>query len=399
MPSAAKRSRRAPRTAPAAPAPSVLLVAPPRRFAALLRAFSAQGWPVREAATPRAAEQALTAAPADVAVVPELATPRATVSLLRRLGRAAPALARLVLLRGRDPQALLAYANQGGARHLLPSGAGARGVVRAIRQLRSERERERLALLSGSTRGQALRALQSETQTRTKDLSRANRELRRAVREIAEKNRALTTLNESLRIQSTTDPLTGLYNRREFLNRIRTEWGRFRRYGRPLGMIMLDIDHFKRINDTYGHECGDVVLRSLGRLIAQHKRAQDLCCRYGGEEFVVLLTETTLDAAFHVAEEMRRRIGSHPFEYDDQPIQVRVSLGVSGAAEQNPADVEAFINLADKAMYRAKREGRDRTVVLDAADESRILLQSRHEETARKAPHAKGAGRRRHERA
>ncbi len=380
---------------PAASAPPLLLVAPPRRAAALLHALSAQGWAVQQVATPRAAERALGTTPADVAVVSELETPRATVSLLRRLGRAAPALVRLVLLRGHDPQALLSYTNQGGARHLLPATAGPRGVVQAIRRIRVERERERLALLSAGDHGAALQALQAQMLARTKELSSTNRQLRRALREIAKQNRALTTLNESLRIQSTTDALTGLYNRREFLNRIRTEWGRFRRYGRPLGLIMLDIDHFKRVNDTYGHECGDVVLRSLGRLIAQHKRAQDLCCRYGGEEFVVLLTETTLDAAFHVAEEMRRRIGSHPFEYDGQPIPVRVSLGVSGAAEQNPADVEAFINLADKAMYRAKREGRDRTVVLDAADPSHILLQSRHEEARRKPPRAKGSGRRR----
>jgi len=243
----------------------------------------------------------------------------------------------------------------------------------------------RQALARGDqTVRQALAELHALMAAREEELSRTNQELRKALREIGRKNRALTALNTSLRIQSTTDPLTGLFNRREFLTRIRTEWGRFRRYSRPLSLIMLDIDRFKRINDTFGHECGDLVLAELGQLVRHHKRAQDICCRYGGEEFVVVLPETSLDAAFHAAEDLRKRIAGHAFRYDRQTLPVRVSLGVAGAAEHKPRDVEGFINMADKAMYRAKREGRDRTVVLDAADESLIARQSRLPPRARR---------------
>jgi len=372
------RQTRAEHTELAAP-PTLLLLLPSTDGAALERALLAQGWSVVVAVDARAAERAAAEATPDVAIVPELRSARATTSLLQRLERAAPGLRPVVLLRAggaeAEPGALLTYANIGGAHYLLQPPQSPQRLVRAIRQVWQRQQEERIALAdeSGGAATARLRALMEQ---RTQELRSANRELRRALREIARKNKALTTLNESLRIQSTTDALTGLYNRREFLNRIRTEWGRFKRYGRPLSLIMLDIDHFKRINDTYGHECGDMVLRELGHLISRHKRAQDLCCRYGGEEFMVVLTETTMDDAFHVAEGLRRLIGEHAFAYDGQPIQVHVSLGVSGAAEQLPADVETFINMADKAMYRAKREGRDRTVVLDAADESRIARQT-----------------------
>jgi diguanylate cyclase (GGDEF)-like protein len=377
----ASRSRRKAlaRAEPAA-LPTLLLVVPAAGGPALERALAGQGWPVVSAPDARAAGRAAAQVPPDVVIVPEQDSRRATLALLRRLERAAPGVRPLVLLgatRGAArAEALLAYASEGGAPHLLPPPVTPRRLVQAVRRVWSRQQDERVALLNVAGHGQALAELRALMEQRTEELSRTNRELRRALREIAQKNKALTTLNESLRIQSTTDPLTSLYNRREFLNRIRTEWGRFKRYGRPLSLIMLDIDHFKRINDTYGHECGDVVLRSLGHLISRHKRAQDLCCRYGGEEFMVLLTETTLDTAFHVAEGLRTLIAEYPFSYDGQPIDVRVSLGCSGAAEQDPADVEAFINLSDKAMYRAKREGRDRTVVLDGVDESRIARQT-----------------------
>jgi diguanylate cyclase (GGDEF)-like protein len=353
---------------------------------AIERALSGQGWSVALAADARAAAQRLAKAPVDIAIVPEGRTPRATVALLRRLAAATPALRRIVLLHQADPQALLAYANEGGAHCLLKPPHSTGTLVRTVREQWGRQQAERKAWLELGDHGQALAELRALMEERAAELSRANRELRRALREIARKNKALTVLNESLRVQSTTDALTGLYNRREFLNRIRTEWGRFKRYARPLSLIMLDIDRFKRVNDTHGHECGDVVLRELGYLIGRNKRAQDLCCRYGGEEFVVLLAESTLDAAFHVAEGLRQLVADHRFEYEGQRIPVHVSLGVSGAVEQQPRDVEAFINLADKAMYRAKRQGRNRTVVLDAADESRIALESREEPAPERPP-------------
>jgi diguanylate cyclase len=375
----------------------VLLVTLGAAAPALERALAARGWPVTAAADTRAAVQSLEAGGVDVAVLPELGSPRATVALLRRVAQAAPAARRVVLLREAATDAAAAYANQGAAHRLLAPPLGAGRLIQAIRQEWGRAREERLAWLQEVREEPSLQRLRVLTEERSQALTQSNRELRAALREASKRNKALSALNRSLRIQSTTDPLTGLFNRREFLNRVRTEWGRYRRYGRPLSLIMLDIDRFKLINDTHGHECGDRVLRQLGQLISRNKRAQDLCCRYGGEEFVVLLTETTLEAAFHVAEGLRRLIARQDFQYEGQAIPVRVSLGVSGAAEQQPADVEAFINMADKAMYRAKREGRDRTVVLDAADESRIARQSVHgapvERATVKAPRRKAAGR------
>jgi diguanylate cyclase (GGDEF)-like protein len=364
--------------------PELLLVAPEREARALLPALLEQGWRVARVNGARAAERLLEVEPVELVLVAERATPAANLTLLRRLTQAAPGTRRIVIGGTGSPTALLSYANRGGAHFVLAPPLSPRQLVQAVLQVRNELEYERAALLRTTDAGVVVAALQARMEERARELSRTNRELRRALRQVAEKNRELTLLNESLRIQSTTDALTGLYNRREFLNRIRIEWGRFKRYRRPLSLVMLDIDHFKAINDTYGHECGDVVLRELGMLIARNKRALDVSSRIGGEEFLVLLPETSLEIAFHVAEDLRNLIADHPFDYEGTRLNIRVSVGVSGALEQSPPDVESFMNLADKAMYRAKREGRNRTVVLDSQDRSRVARQSPN----RRAPHA-----------
>ena len=135
---------------------------------------------------------------------------------------------------------------------------------------------------------------------------------------------------------------------------------------------MVDIDHFKLVNDTHGHECGYSVLQTLGAILRAQQLRHDVTCRYGGEEFVVLLPETLLESAFLVAEAMRKRVGNHVFRYKEARLQITISLGVAGALEQNPANEDEFIKLADKALYRAKEDGRNRTVVLEAGTE-RVL--------------------------
>jgi diguanylate cyclase (GGDEF)-like protein len=207
--------------------------------------------------------------------------------------------------------------------------------------------------------------LERRVRERTDELAQANAQLAGAVREIERKNRALVLLNESLNIQATVDPLTGLFNRREFRNRLHAEWGRFKRHQSPMSVVLLDIDHFKRVNDTHGHDGGDAVLEALGALLRAQQRRQDVLCRYGGEEFVILLPDTRRDAAHLAAESLRKRVMAHSFRVKEARLHVTVSLGVAGAIENNPANEDEFIALADQALYRAKAEGRNRTAVCE----------------------------------
>jgi diguanylate cyclase (GGDEF)-like protein len=238
-------------------------------------------------------------------------------------------------------------------------------------------ERDRLAAQNQEMIG-TLKGFNAElertVEQRTSQVTETNARLTEALEEIEAKNRALVLLNESLNVLATIDGLTGLYNRREFHNRLTMEWDRFKRYGRPFSLIMIDIDHFKKVNDTHGHECGDTVLAGLGELMRQQKRRQDVVCRYGGEEFVIILAETSLDAAFKVAEKTRQLVAESDFRCGDLKIPVAISLGVASATEHRPASDTDLVKIADQGLYRAKQEGRNRTVVLEGLDSSRVRL-------------------------
>jgi diguanylate cyclase (GGDEF)-like protein len=167
-------------------------------------------------------------------------------------------------------------------------------------------------------------------------------------------------LQGQLRAQSTHDPLTGLYNRRYLDETLADEMRRSERDGHNLCVAMLDIDHFKRINDTYGHEAGDDVLRTLGTLFMQWARASDIVCRYGGEEFSIILRDTTLDQVMPRINALRESIAQAKFCSGSRQLpSVTISIGVaqSDAKITNPV---AFLNRADAAMYRAKQNGRNR---------------------------------------
>jgi diguanylate cyclase (GGDEF)-like protein len=155
------------------------------------------------------------------------------------------------------------------------------------------------------------------------------------------------------------DPLTGLLNRREALNRLKEEIARAERYGTPLSLILIDIDHFKQVNDTYGHGAGDQVLMELARIMPITLREYDIICRYGGEEFLVVTPETSIDTTREVAERLRCTIEDLELELDaDTRIGVTISCGVS--ALRKDESLERFITRADEALYRAKSEGRNR---------------------------------------
>jgi diguanylate cyclase (GGDEF)-like protein len=219
--------------------------------------------------------------------------------------------------------------------------------------------------------------LESRVRGRTRELSAANRKLKRALQENERKNEALTLLNEALNIQATIDPLTGLLNRREFNKRLTVEWIRYRRHKRPLSLIMVDIDYFKKVNDNHGHGCGDIVLQELAKVMSQQQRRHDILCRFGGEEFVIVLPETGLDAAFSVAESLRLRVAEHLFRCGDTVVEVKISLGVAGTLEQKPIHEDDLIKLADLALYKAKEGGRNRSAVVDAKQRDAVARISR----------------------
>ncbi|HXC31691.1 MAG TPA: diguanylate cyclase [Verrucomicrobiae bacterium] len=173
-------------------------------------------------------------------------------------------------------------------------------------------------------------------------------------------------LRESLHNQSICDPLTGLFNRRYMEESLEREFSRAHRSKTCVAMLMMDIDHFKRFNDNFGHQAGDALLRTLGDLLKRSTRGQDIACRYGGEEFVLVLTDSSLAGALQRAEILRKEVKQMSVEYAGQLLgAVSVSMGVALFPEHgtNMADV---IRASDQALYSAKREGRDRVSVWTA---------------------------------
>lgn len=157
------------------------------------------------------------------------------------------------------------------------------------------------------------------------------------------------------------DGLTGAHNKRYFLEFLEREIARCSRYGRPLSLLMFDIDHFKQVNDTHGHLTGDFVLKEMSRRLLGRIRKEELLARYGGEEFAAVLPETDNSGAMHFGEEIRKIVADEPFEYEGDRFNVTVSVGVSTLDGEN-IDPAAFIKTADEFLYRAKREGRNRVI-------------------------------------
>jgi diguanylate cyclase (GGDEF)-like protein len=157
------------------------------------------------------------------------------------------------------------------------------------------------------------------------------------------------------------DGLTGIANRRYFEVRLRDEYTRWQRYGGDLSILLFDLDHFKKINDQFGHVAGDSVLREMAQRVAGVVRAQDTFGRFGGEEFALLLPCTPLEDAMLVAEKIRNTIGDTPVDVHGVSVPVTASVGGASARAGVPA-YEALINEADAALYTAKRQGRNRSI-------------------------------------
>jgi diguanylate cyclase (GGDEF)-like protein len=156
--------------------------------------------------------------------------------------------------------------------------------------------------------------------------------------------------------------LTDLHNRRAFINLTEQEMARARRNGQPISILMVDIDHFKHINDQYGHALGDLVLKDIASLLRSTLREQDLLCRWGGEEFVMLLSDTDLDEALTVAERARQSIEQAIIEIQGASLHITVTIGVARVGD----DLDQAVDAADQAMYEGKRAGRNRVSALDS---------------------------------
>lgn len=170
--------------------------------------------------------------------------------------------------------------------------------------------------------------------------------------------------NEALDALAHLDPLTELLNRRALAARLQAEIERVRRYDAPLALLMLDLDHFKTVNDTHGHLVGDSVLAELGRVLQRGTRSVDIVARYGGEEFMIALPETTYDGALAFAERLRERIEEHPFRSASQhPVTLTASIGIASFPAPGVDGLDSLLASADAALYRAKREGRNRVAI------------------------------------
>jgi diguanylate cyclase (GGDEF)-like protein len=171
---------------------------------------------------------------------------------------------------------------------------------------------------------------------------------------------ALVVAREDMRHLAMHDALTGLCNRRALLEALERELFRGHREGRPIGVIMCDLDHFKDVNDTYGHAAGDTVLREATRRMASSLRPYDLMGRFGGEEFLIIQPGGDANSAANLAERLRQAVAAEPIAHQDHPIATSISLGVAVAGGGDSIDVGEILQQADRALYRAKESGRNR---------------------------------------
>ena len=196
--------------------------------------------------------------------------------------------------------------------------------------------------------GEALEKAQDRLETKVKERTR----------ELMDANRRLSEL-------SFTDGLTGLFNHRHFMRVLEAEYKRAIRYKRSLALLLLDVDHFKNVNDTYGHPCGDLVLKDLAALLKGCLRSADVAARYGGDEIAVILPETNRAKASEVAEKLRRQLEKSSFEWDGNSFSITCSIGVASVPETNIDGWNELLSSADKSLYRAKGKGRNHVIAFN----------------------------------
>ncbi len=200
----------------------------------------------------------------------------------------------------------------------------------------------------------------------------ALRDRRRGER-LLEASRKLARINRSLERLAVTDDLTGLFNRRFALQHLTVAVAAAERYARPLSLMMIDIDHFKDINDTYGHEVGDMALARVAKDIRSILRDSDVVCRYGGEEFLVILPDVNVEQARIAAGRILSHFSDKSLDISGMDIPLTVSIGLTGVEDEFPLDCAELVRQADMALYKAKREGRNRVCVFTAGDREEFV--------------------------
>ncbi len=198
--------------------------------------------------------------------------------------------------------------------------------------------------------------LEDRVAIRTAELKRINKIL---LAEIEERKR----MEKELHHLATTDPLTGALNRRHFFELAEQEFDRSQRYNRKISIILFDVDHFKEINDTYGHVAGDQLLKTIAERFIQNLRQMDIFGRYGGDEFVILLPETDIDQARQAAERIHQAVTLDSVETSRGTIPIQISIGV--ASLNNSDDMEKLLIKTDQALYKAKEAGRNRVIIFN----------------------------------
>jgi two-component system cell cycle response regulator len=222
-----------------------------------------------------------------------------------------------------------------------------------------------LAVVDVDDRGRAVRALEigvNDLLARPIDSEELLARVRTQIKRKRYADRLRHSLDHSLEL-AVIDQLTGLYNRRYMDSQVSVLAGRARRSGSPLSALVVDIDHFKKINDSFGHDVGDEVLREFAARLASNVRAVDLACRYGGEEFVVLMPDTPIEGAHRIAERIRLNVAGAPFRVAGgrETLNATISIGVAATTPED-GGAEALLKRADEAVYAAKAKGRNRVI-------------------------------------
>ena len=184
-------------------------------------------------------------------------------------------------------------------------------------------------------------------------------------KEFTNRTAQLKKAKDKLEQLSITDALSGLYNYRYLIHSLELEITRATRYHRTVALLLMDIDYFKNLNDTYGHLCGDYVIRTVGKLLKSNVRSTDIVARYGGDELAVMLIETDTKSAPEVAEKLKQAIGSHAFQWRTKQLSVNLSIGLATAPAPGIKEVSDLIDAADRALYQAKRAGRNTIIVFE----------------------------------
>jgi diguanylate cyclase (GGDEF)-like protein len=213
----------------------------------------------------------------------------------------------------------------------------------------------RQELLARLRAGERVARLEEDVARRTREIHRLNAESAVANQKLEEANKKLTTM-------ATTDELTGIMNRREAMARLKELWAYHERYGPEFACIMVDIDHFKKFNDTHGHAVGDMVLRATAAILRTTIRKTDFVARVGGEEFLVLCPHVGVDGGAVCAEHMRSAVEKYVFTHESAQLNVTISLGVA-QRDESMGSPDELMRKADTALYEAKAQGRNRVAV------------------------------------